>query len=77
MCILLLMELIHLTRLDEYDGGDIAIKCIENGLYEEAFYIYDQKTKEPSLAIDVLIKYINDLKRATIYAEKINLYKIY
>ena len=61
-----------LTRLDEYDGGDIAIKCIENGLYEEAFYIYDQKTKEPSLAIDVLIKYINDLKRATIYAEKIN-----
>jgi clathrin heavy chain len=61
-----------LNRLDEYDGIDIAVKCIENGLFEEAFFIYDQKVKKPEDAIDVLIKNINDLKRAAIYAEKIN-----
>ena len=61
-----------LNRLDEYDGNDIAIKCIENNLFEEAFFIYDQKVKKPEDAIDVLIKNINDLKRAAIYAEKIN-----
>ena len=61
-----------LNRLNEYDGGDIAVKCIENNLFEEAFYIYDQKTKQYDLAIDVLINNIGDLKRASIYAEKIN-----
>ena len=61
-----------LNRLDEYDGNDIAIKCIENNLLEEAFFIYDQKIKKPEDAMDVLIKNINDLKRAAIYAEKIN-----
>ena len=60
-----------LNRLDEYDGADIALKCIENNLFEEAFFIYDQKIKKPEDAIDVLIKNINDLKRAGIYAEKI------
>ena len=62
-----------LNRLDDYDGPDIAIKCIENNLFEEAFFIYDQKVKRPDDAIDVLIKNINDLKRASIYAEKINI----
>lgn len=62
----------YLTRLDAYDGAGIAVKCIESKLYEEAFYIYDSRTKETGQAVDVLIKYISDLKRATIYAEKIN-----
>ena len=62
-----------LNRLDEYDGNDIAVKCIENNLFEEAFFIYDQKVKKPDDAIDVLIKNIQDLKRAAIYAEKINM----
>jgi clathrin heavy chain len=61
-----------LNRLDEYDGNDIAVKCVENNLFEEAFFIYDQKVKKPEDAIDVLIKNIKDLKRAAIYAEKIN-----
>lgn len=60
-----------LTRLDCYQGQDLAIKCLENNLYEEAFFIYD-KLKEYSNAIEVLLKQIQDLKRATIYAEKIN-----
>ena len=61
-----------LNRLDEYDGNEIAVKCIENNLFEEAFFIYDQKLKKPEDAIDVLIKNINDVKRSAIYAEKIN-----
>ena len=62
-----------LNRLDEYDGNEIAVKCVENNLFEEAFFIYDQKLKKPDDAIDVLIKNINDLKRGAIYAEKINI----
>ena len=61
-----------LNRLDEYDGNEIAVKCIENNLFQEAFFIYDQKLKKPEDAIDVLIKNINDVKRSAIYAEKIN-----
>ena len=61
-----------LTRLDAYDGTDIAVKCLESNLFEEAFYIYDTRTKEYVQAIDVLIDCIYDLKRATSYAEKIN-----
>ena len=61
-----------LNRLDEYDGNEIAVKCVENNLFEEAFFIYDQKLKKPEDAIDVLIKNINDIKRSAIYAEKIN-----
>ena len=52
-----------LNRLDEYDGNEIAVKCVE----------YDQKLKRPDDAINVLIQNINDLKRAAIYAEKINI----
>ena len=40
----------------------IALECIENNLNEEAFYIYDTRTKEPSLAIDVLINNIKHIK---------------
>ena len=61
-----------MNRLDEYDGNEIAVKCVENNLFEEAFFIYDQKLKKPEDAIDVLIKNINDIKRSAIYAEKIN-----
>ena len=62
-----------LNRLDEYDGNEIAVKCVENNLFEEAFFIYDQKLKRPDDAINVLIQNIKDLKRAAIYAEKINI----
>lgn len=60
-----------LTRLDSYEGKDLSIKCLENNLFEEAFFIYD-KMKEYSKAIEVIIDNMDDLKRATIYAEKIN-----
>lgn len=61
----------YLTKLDSYKGDELAIRCIENSLFEEAFYIYD-KSKDYVSAIDVIIRYMNDLKRATIFAEKIN-----
>lgn len=60
-----------LHRLDSYEGPDLAIKCLENSLFEEAYYLYD-KIKDYTSAIEVIIKYMDDLKRATIYAEKIN-----
>jgi len=61
----------YLTKLDSYKGDELAIRCIENSLFEEAFYIYD-KSKDFVSAIDVIIRYMVDLKRATIFAEKIN-----
>lgn len=60
-----------LTRLEDYDGLGLGIKCLENELYEEAFFVFD-KFKDFSSSIDVLLYKIQDLKRATIYAEKIN-----
>jgi clathrin heavy chain len=60
-----------LHKLDAYEGPELAIKCLENSLFEEAYYIYD-KLKDYSSAIGVIIKYMDDLKRATIYADKIN-----
>jgi clathrin heavy chain len=60
-----------LTRLDNYDGKELAVKCMESGLNEEAFYIYD-KIKDYSNAIEVILRNMDDIKRATIYAEKIN-----
>jgi len=58
-----------LTKLDSYEAPEIALKCIEKGLPEEAYFIYD-KTKDYSNAISVIINYLNDIKRATIYADK-------
>jgi clathrin heavy chain len=60
-----------LTKLDSYDAPEIAIKCLESDLPEEAYFIYD-KTKDYSNAMDVIINNIKDIKRATIYAEKNN-----
>jgi clathrin heavy chain len=60
-----------LTKLDSYEGPELAVKCLENSLFEEAYFIYD-KVKDYSSGIDVIIRYMSDLKRATIYAEKIN-----
>lgn len=60
-----------LTRLDCYEGKELAMKCLENNLFEEAFFIYD-KIKDFSSAIEVVLRNMEDLKRATIYAEKIN-----
>ena len=62
-----------LNRLDEYDGNEIAVKCIESGLFEEAYFIYEQKLRKPDEAIDVLLNNMNDLKRAAIFAEKTNM----
>jgi clathrin heavy chain len=60
-----------LNKLDSYEGPELAVKCIEHNLFEEAYFIYD-KIKDYTSAIDVIIKYMDDLKRATIFAEKIN-----
>ena len=61
-----------LTKLDSYEGSELALKCIEAGLFEEAYFIYD-KMKEYSSAVEVILEHMDDLKKATIYAEKINI----
>ena len=60
-----------LNKLDLYEGPKLAIKCIEHFFIEEAYFIYE-KIKDYTSAIDVNIKYMDYLKRATIFAEKIN-----
>lgn len=43
-----------LTKLDVYDGPEIAIKCIEHSLFKEAFFIYN-KFKDYQSAIEVIL----------------------
>jgi clathrin heavy chain len=61
----------YVRKLDNFDGMDIAPVAIDAGLYEEAFEIYC-KLKQPEAAVDVLLEHIEDLNRATEFAEKVN-----
>ena len=63
----------YITRLDNYDGAEIAKVALNDDykLYEEALVIY-KKINEPVKAIEVLIEKIQSLERATEFAEKIN-----
>jgi len=61
----------YINRLDKYDAPDIANIAIDSELYEEAFAIFG-KFKLHGNAIDVLIKYINDIQRATEFAQRIS-----
>ncbi|KAG9319692.1 hypothetical protein KVV02_006937 [Mortierella alpina] len=58
-----------INRLDNFDASDIADHAIRNGLYEEAFVIF-QKHDVHASAINVLIEHIGSIDRAYEYAEK-------
>ncbi|BAP70266.1 clathrin heavy chain [Kluyveromyces marxianus] len=60
-----------IEKLDNYDVDEIAPLCIENGLNEEAFEIYDKHGKH-SKALTVIVEDLLELDRAESYADKIN-----
>ncbi|KAH3900868.1 probable Clathrin heavy chain [Saccharomycodes ludwigii] len=61
----------YIEKLDKYDPTEIAPMCVENGLNEEAFEIYD-KYELYSKAMKVLVEDIMSLDRGVQYAEKID-----
>ncbi|ODV62818.1 clathrin heavy chain [Ascoidea rubescens DSM 1968] len=61
----------YVEKLDRYDAKEIAPLCIESGLNEEAFHIYD-KFELKADAMKVLIEDIMSLDRGEEYAEKLD-----
>ncbi|THD27284.1 Clathrin heavy chain [Fasciola hepatica] len=61
----------YVNRLDNYDAPDVANIAINNGLYEEAFAIF-QKFEVNTSAIQVLIDQVKNLDRAYEFAERCN-----
>jgi clathrin heavy chain len=63
----------YINRLDVYDGPTLASVCLQQDkhLYEEAFTIY-VKMGDSKSATEVLLTNIKDLKRAALFAEKVN-----
>ncbi|AMD22448.1 HGR109Cp [Eremothecium sinecaudum] len=61
----------YIEKLDNYDVDDIAPMCIEAGLNEEAFELYD-KNERYEEALQVLVENIMSLDRAESYADKID-----
>ncbi|CCH60283.1 hypothetical protein TBLA_0C04870 [Henningerozyma blattae CBS 6284] len=59
----------YLGRLEKYDPNEIGPLCVDHGLNEEAFEIYDKHNMNTD-ALKVLIENINSLERAQDYAEK-------
>ncbi|XP_065909269.1 clathrin heavy chain 1-like [Dysidea avara] len=59
----------YIDCLDNFDAPDIANIAISTELYEEAFAIF-KKQKVNSSAIDVLIAHIDDMSRASEFAEQ-------
>ena len=69
-----LMDYIH--KLKDYNPDDIAKMCIDQGLYEEAFEIY-QKQQNHTAAMDVLVDNVVSIDRAQDYAEKVELPEVW
>lgn len=61
----------YLNRLDNYDAPEIAMRAVENELFEEAFAIY-KKFDVNSEAVKVLIVHLKNLDRAYEFAERCN-----
>lgn len=63
----------YVNRLDNFDGPDIARIAVgeQYQLYEEAFVIY-KKTNFPVDAIGVILDYLDDIERATEFADRCN-----
>ncbi|KAH7355877.1 clathrin heavy chain [Pyrenochaeta sp. MPI-SDFR-AT-0127] len=60
----------YIHTLDQYTPDDIAQQCIEVGMYEEAFAIYEKHNHHVEAA-NVLIEHIVSIDRAADFAEKI------
>ncbi|SCU97855.1 LAMI_0F11782g1_1 [Lachancea mirantina] len=61
----------YIEKLDSYDVDEIAPMCIQSGLNEEAFEIYNKNEKYQK-ALQVLVEEILSLDRAEAYVDKIN-----
>ncbi|QLQ80085.1 hypothetical protein HG537_0D00850 [Torulaspora globosa] len=61
----------YIEKLENYDADEIAPLCIENGLNEEAFEIYQKHAKHEK-ALKVLVENVMSLDRAQEYVDKIN-----
>ncbi len=65
-----LMDYIH--QLTAFSADDMAVMCIDVGLFEEAFEIY-KKVDNHAAATDVLVEHIVSIDRAQEYAERVEL----
>ena len=61
----------YIEKLENYDPDEIAPLCIEHGLNEEAFEIYNRHEMY-NKALQVLVENIMSLDRASTYVDKIN-----
>lgn len=61
----------YVTKLENFDAPDIAQIAIKNGLFEEAFSIY-QRYDQQVEAMQVLVGNIGSLSRAQSFAEKVD-----
>ena len=68
----------YINRLDNYDGPEIAKVALkdEYKLYEEAFTVY-KKIKMNKDAINVLLENLDDIDRASDFADKIQEKEVY
>ncbi|CAO1618767.1 unnamed protein product [Sympodiomycopsis kandeliae] len=61
----------YIDRVQGYDVNEIAKIAVDNGLYEEAFRIYD-KAQQHEDAMNVLVEHIVSIDRGNQYANKLN-----
>lgn len=61
----------YIERLDRFDPAEIGALCVENGLNEEAFEVYDKFEMYPS-ALRVIVEDIMLLDRAEEYVTKLD-----
>lgn len=69
-----LMEYIH--QLNAYNAEDIAVMCVSQGLFEEAFEIY-KKQDNHAAATNILVDHIVSIDRAQEYAERVELPEVW
>ncbi len=66
----------YIQNLDNYSPDDIAQQCIEVGMFEEAFLIYE-KANNHLEATNVLVDHVVSIDRAQEYAEQVDLPEVW
>ena len=61
----------YIDQLEHYTPDDIAQQCIEVGMHEEAFSIYDKHGNHAEAA-NVLVDHVVSIDRASDYADKVD-----
>jgi clathrin heavy chain len=61
----------YISKLQNYDAGEIAKIATDHGLYEEALTIY-KKYEQHAMAINVLVEHIVSIDRGLDFASKVN-----